>query len=141
MQLFIFSIKKEISEQYYYKVEVMKRFLLELLSNPTSHTYRKQISFITDFFPFDDWLEEHSSIKKIVKSSLSFQVPMFDSSAPYGIIDNKNYCCFFQCESLWQAETEVLEPLRRSSQSFFILETNGKHYGWISPLAGQRLLS
>jgi hypothetical protein len=141
MQFFIFSIKQEIAQRYYYKVELMKRFFLEFLKNPMSMTYIKQFSYIVELFPFKEWLEEYLPKKKGTRKSFSFSLPFFDNSLFCDIMDNKNYCCLFQCDSLWQADTTVFEPLRTSSQSFFIVEREGEHYGWISPHAGQRLLS
>lgn len=140
MQMVVFSIRKDIAERYYYKVDLMKRFFLELIQKPDSIAHVRQLLYITESFPFSDWVVKHSPLKEGVKRSLSNDVPFLKSSSSYGIIDNKNYCCLFQCENLWQAEAMVLEPLRRSSHSFYIIETKGEHYGWLSPLAGQRLL-
>ncbi|WP_422188124.1 sporulation inhibitor of replication protein SirA [Halobacillus sp.] len=75
------------------------------------------------------------------KNCLRPKLLFFDKNSEYAIIVNKNYSCLFQCESLWQAENVVFEPLRMSSRSIFIVDLDGDHYGWVSPLAGKSLLS
>lgn len=141
MQFFIFSIKQDIAQHYYYKVELMKRFFLEFVRNSRSVTYIKQFSYISELFPFKEWIEDRIIIKQASRKSISFSFPFFDNDIFCGIMDNKNYCCLFQCDSLWHAEKDVFQPLRTSSQSFFIIDKDGDHYGWISPLAGQHLLT
>ncbi|MBH0229401.1 sporulation inhibitor of replication protein SirA [Halobacillus yeomjeoni] len=141
MQFIIFSIKKEIASQYYYKVDLMKRFFEEILNNPQSFIYIRQLSYITDLFPFQEWLEEHSPVKKQVKNNVSYRSSLFEKALPYGIMEPKNYCCLFQCDNLLQAEQMVFDPLRKSSHAFYIMEATGEYYGWISPKVGQRLLS
>ncbi|MGI8315187.1 sporulation inhibitor of replication protein SirA [Halobacillus mangrovi] len=141
MQFFIFSIKDEIAQHYYNKVELMKRFFLEFVRNSKSVTYIKQFSYISELFPFKEWIEDCIQEGNTSRKSISFSFPFFDNDIFCGIMDNKNYCCLFQCDSLWQANKDVFQPLRTSSQSFFIVEKNGEHYGWISPLASQCLLT
>ncbi|TGB04666.1 sporulation inhibitor of replication protein SirA [Halobacillus salinus] len=140
MQMMIFSIRREIAEKYYYKVDLMKRFFLELIQSSQSSPLMKQWLYIAEAFPFSEWLEAHSSKKEEAKERKNKLYHFFDSIDTYGIMNHKNYCCQFQCENLWQAEALVLEPLRKSTHSFYIIETNGEHYGWLSPLAGQRMI-
>ncbi|MCA0969040.1 sporulation inhibitor of replication protein SirA [Halobacillus litoralis] len=140
MDMVVFSIQREIAENYYYKVELMKRFFLDMLKKPDSANLMKQWGYIAESFPFKEWVEKHSPLKEAAVLRINGQLPFFDYGETCGIMNHKNYCCQFQCEDLWQAEAMVLEPLRKSAHSFFILETSGKHYGWLSPLAGQQIL-
>ncbi|UOQ42964.1 sporulation inhibitor of replication protein SirA [Halobacillus salinarum] len=140
MQFTIYAIKSEISVMYYYKVELMKRFFLEYLRYPKSEIYRKQVEYITEPFPYIDWIENMDASHRGSMVSMD-RFPFFNEAEKYGIITNKNNSCLFQCNSLWQAERMIFQPLRKCHQSFYILEKNGEHYGWISSLARQRLLS
>lgn len=139
MQMMIFSIRREIAEKYYYKVDLMKRFFLELIHTPSSSSLSKQWLYIAESFPFVEWVRRYSPIEETHERWIK-PFSNFDSLESYDIMKHKNYCCQFQCENLWQAEAMVLEPLRKSTHSFYIIETNGKHYGWLSPLAGQRMI-
>ncbi|MGP4059925.1 sporulation inhibitor of replication protein SirA [Halobacillus sp. H74] len=140
MYFIIFSIKREITEQYYYKADLMKRFFLEWLRNPGSRHHHRQLSYITEPFPFESYLDKEL-IEESSEKNGSFCRRFFDFALPYDIIVDKNYCCLFQCDSLWQAESVAFSPLRMSTHTFYIIETSGEHYGWITSEARQRLLS
>ncbi len=140
MHFAIFAVKPEVSISYYYKVEMMKRFLLECLRFPQSEVHQKQLEYITEAFPYIDWLNHRRNVNVIEKNDISVNIPFVDEEREYDIIKYKNISCFFQCSSLCQADRMIFQPLRMSHKSFYILEKNGEHYGWISSLARQRLL-
>ncbi|MFQ3543235.1 sporulation inhibitor of replication protein SirA [Halobacillus rhizosphaerae] len=140
MHFAIFAVKPEVSVSYYYKVEMMKRFLLECLRFPQSEVHQKQLEYITDAFPYIDWLNQRKNMNVSEKNDRFVRFPFSDEEGNYGIIKYKNNSCFFQCSSLCQADRMIFQPLRMSHKSFYILEKNGDHYGWISSLARQRLL-
>ncbi|WP_173916421.1 sporulation inhibitor of replication protein SirA [Halobacillus sp. Marseille-Q1614] len=135
MQFAVYAIKREVTEHYYYKVDILKRFFEECSDFPHSHIYKQQLDYITNHFSFLDWL------KKIHSSHSNLNSQLFDCLRNYDILEDKKCCCLFQCDSLWQAERVLFQPLRMCDQSFFIVEESGEHYGWISPFIRQRLLS
>ncbi|RWZ60398.1 sporulation inhibitor of replication protein SirA [Halobacillus fulvus] len=128
MQLLIISMKREIAQIYYHKIDLLKRFFLEWMKTPTA-THDQQMEYICESFPFYKWKSRHLIDGR---SSGSFDATSYDSLVGYDIISSKNYCCLVHCDTLWQAEEQVLDPLRESGHAFFILEAEGRHYGWIS---------
>ncbi|MCP3026027.1 sporulation inhibitor of replication protein SirA [Halobacillus sp. A5] len=139
MQFTVYAVKREVSENYYYKVDLLKRFFEECQGSIRTSNYMQQLmqqlDYITTHFSFYDWL------KKIHENHINLKERLFDCEINCDILDGKNCCCLFQCDSLWQAERVLFQPLRMCDQSFFIIEESGEHYGWISPLIRQRLLS
>ncbi|WP_101843973.1 sporulation inhibitor of replication protein SirA [Halobacillus sp. Marseille-P3879] len=139
MQFTVYAVKREVTEKYYYKVDLLKRFFEECQNDSCTSKYMdqlmSQLDYITTHFSFNEWL------KKIHGSPLNLKERLFDCEKNYDILDGKNCCCLFQCDSLWQAERGLFQPLRMCDQTFFIIEESGEHYGWISPLISQRLLS
>ncbi|MFC7060321.1 sporulation inhibitor of replication protein SirA [Halobacillus seohaensis] len=135
MQFAVYAIKREITHHYYYKVDLLKRFFEECHAFSDSIIYKKQLDYITSHFSYKEWL------KKIHENQKHLSDRIFDCEIIYDILEGKNCCCLFQCDSLWQAERVLFQPLRMCNQSFFIIEESGEHYGWISPLIRQRLLS
>ncbi|GGF10318.1 hypothetical protein GCM10010954_06090 [Halobacillus andaensis] len=135
MQFAVYAVKRDVTEKYYYKVDLLKRFFEECHNFSSSPIYMNQLDYITTHFSFYDWL------KKIHGNHTDLKERLFDCEINYDILDGKNCCCLFQCDSLWQAERVLFQPLRMCDQTFFIIEESGEHYGWISPLISQRLLS
>ncbi|MCP3031288.1 sporulation inhibitor of replication protein SirA [Halobacillus sp. A1] len=135
MKFAIYAIKRDVTEKYYYKVDLLKRFFEECWTFSDSSIYKKQLDYITNHFSFYEWL------KKIQGNHSILSDRIYDCEMNYDIIEGKNCCCLFQCDSLWQAERVLFQPLRMCNQTFFIIEESGEHYGWISPLLSQRLLS
>ncbi|MFD2925659.1 sporulation inhibitor of replication protein SirA [Halobacillus naozhouensis] len=141
MQFVIYAIKQEVCEHYYYKVEIIKRFFEECLRAPHSGLLQKQLDYITEDFSYKQWFADRYKGLRNIPFSINANGELFKRGQNYDIIIKKNGSCLLQCDSLWQAERVLFQPLRMCDQSFFIVEESGEHYGWISPLSSQRLLS
>ncbi|UOQ93437.1 sporulation inhibitor of replication protein SirA [Halobacillus shinanisalinarum] len=141
MQFVIYAIKQEVCEHYYYKVELLKRFFEECIRLPQSKLHQKQLDYITEDFSFKEWLGDLCKGAWVTPFSQHKNGHLFNYEQNYDIILTEKSCCLLQCDSLWQAERVLFQPLRMCDQTFFIVEENGEHYGWVSPLSSQRLLS
>jgi hypothetical protein len=131
----IYWIKEEFARHYYYKSDILYRFLREFHRQKNRVDLVSQFNFITESFP---------------KDSLTFQLlrqpkNRLQNEQNIDIVDIENKHSLislhieekqikFRCETLQDAETLLFPALRQFHPFLFIIDDHYENYGWISPV-------
>lgn len=131
----IYWVKEEFAIHYYYKSDILYRFLNEYHLNHSRNDLVLQFNFITESFPKASLI---SQLIRQPRNTLSAK-----NSREFLEIGNKyDFIALhiaekhikFRCETLEDAEALLFPTLRRIHPYLFIVENDGENYGWISPV-------
>ena len=131
----IYLIKEEFAKHYYYKSDILYRFLREYHIKQSRKDLVTQFNFITESFPKD------SLLSQLLRQSKN----TFNKKRNGGIIELGNKHSFislhidekqikFRCETLQDAESLLFPVLRRFHPFIFIIDNQYENFGWISPV-------
>ncbi|MBM7552642.1 sporulation inhibitor of replication protein SirA [Thalassobacillus pellis] len=136
---YVYAMKEEVSKEYYYKTELLFRFLKEYHRNSQLELYKLQFHFITEPFPLIDLVRILTRYPR-ERMSLIHGRKLTKWVEKRGIIEITNDMCLIQCESFMEAEQMLFQKLRDIDGCFFIAEFHLDHYGWVSPQRKEMLL-
>lgn len=131
----IYSIKKEYALRYYYKSDILYRFLKQYHENNQNHLIGDQFDAISSFF----------SVKVLntkIKSLYNNKAIVKDGNNSIEIEQDNHYIALhigekqidFRCDMLLDAEVLLFPILQLFHPSLFVLDNNLNNYGWISPV-------
>lgn len=131
----VYWIKEEFARHYYYKSDILYRFIQEYHAKQARHDLVSQFHFITESFPKD-------SIKsQLIRQPLN-TLNLLGKDNHVEIGNSHNYISLhiaekqikFRCETLQDAETLLFPTLRRLHTYLFIVDSSYENFGWISPV-------
>ncbi|MFD1018286.1 sporulation inhibitor of replication protein SirA [Thalassobacillus hwangdonensis] len=141
MHLFyIYSVKDEVSMDYYYKTELLFRFFQEYHRNPSSKLYQLQFKFITKPFPVTQLTRVMNRPHVRAISDTKKRAPITKWVDKHAIIEVTKEMCLIQCDHFMEAEKLLFQNLRLIDRYFFIADYRNKQFGWISPQKKEMLL-
>ncbi|WP_026907543.1 sporulation inhibitor of replication protein SirA [Paucisalibacillus globulus] len=131
----IYWIKEEFAKHYYYKSDILYRFIREYHSKHSRNDLVTQFNFITESFP------KYSLTSQLLRQSNN----TFNREQNGDYIELGNKKGFislhidekqikFRCETLQDAESLLFPVLRRFHPFIFIIDNQYENFGWISPV-------
>lgn len=135
-------IRREFAHHYFYKSDILYRFIKEYENNLNRDDLKKQYEYVTNDFSKSSIIR---CIRQFIKNKGSITVNgnhlfLMDShtSIDLHVFEKQIY---LKCENLIDAE-ELLFPALRTLQPYlFITGVNLDNYGWMdSPWSVQRIL-
>lgn len=132
----IFWIKEEVAQRYFYKSDILYRFLKSYQSNKGRQDLSKQYNYITHNFP------EEALIEHIKKNNHSISIKTLSDKQKMTLYKNNQYILLyvydshltFLSKSLHEAEYLLFPILRTFHPLLFIMSHTHINYGWISPV-------
>ena len=136
----IYWIKQEIAQHYFFKCDILYRFLTSYQDNKNRQDLSIQYRYITHDFD-KSHLAEHI---KAYDDHLSIKTHQNDQGMTlyknnqYMLlhIDQSYLTCI--CTSLHDAEDMLFPILRTFHPLFFIISHTENKYGWISPITNSK---
>jgi hypothetical protein len=131
----IYWIKEEFARHYYYKSDILYRFLREFHSQKYRVDLVSQFDFITESFPKDS-LTLQLLRKPQNKLQNEKNIDIVDIKDKHSLISLhiEEKQIKFRCETLQDAETLLFPSLRQFHPFLFIIDDDYENYGWISPV-------
>ncbi|WP_138414669.1 sporulation inhibitor of replication protein SirA [Aquibacillus sediminis] len=137
-----FWIKDEFHYHYFYKSDILRRFLTECLTfSYTNKQLKDQFDFITQEIPYKLLLQHVKSFHKqqldvIIKGEI---LEMIKGNRAVTISFHKRFFTI-HAHSLEEADDLIFQPLKSLHPSFFIIEKDSTNSGWVSPVKNEVLL-
>lgn len=131
----IYCIKDEFAEHYYYKSDVLFRFLKSHREKRTRKDFNLQFDYITKDFP-DNLIYQLISQLRHVNSMQFFK---HDNHLKlYGDYYDLSLYIYekqltIHCQSLYEAEAILFPALRLFHPYLFIIDNHFEEFGWLSP--------
>ncbi|GGM37559.1 sporulation inhibitor of replication protein SirA [Paraliobacillus quinghaiensis] len=138
---YVFFLNKEVGYDFFYKPEVLCRFFQSYLSNQTRTDLSSQFMYITRLVSADKLLRcinKKGPKNRYVQNNSVVYFLKENASNTFAINDR---WLEVNCESLEVANTMLFEWLEKYDHCCYIMEQNGRNYGWLSPIKKQALLS
>lgn len=131
----IYCIKNEFAEHYFYKSDILYRFIKSYHQNRYRKDLNLQFNHITNRFTNDIVYHIFSQLKmmdtiQIVKKDNQLE---FNSQQYYLSLYIYKKQLKFRAESLYEAELMLFPALRLFHPYLFIIESYFNDYGWIAP--------
>jgi len=132
----IYCIKDEFADHYYYKCDLLYRFIQAYQEERNRSDLALQFNYITSHFPSDLIV----AIKSKLKKSHSYKVE--NEGVNWLELISKGRCLYLyiykekmilKCESLHDAETILFPSLRGVYPYLFVIGPLLNEFGWISP--------
>ena len=132
---YVYSIKEEFAYHYFYKSDILFRFLNLYQENKSRLDLSTQYQYITNDFPEDALI---SHLRKFYPHKISIQIErneiiIYNNDQSIKLHIHKKHLEFY-CETLYDAEDLLFPILRIFHPLLFIMSTNNIDYGWISPI-------
>lgn len=135
MKFIIYWIKEEVAYRYFYKSDILYRFIKQYERTNFRLDLSLQYNYITSKFSKDalkTHLENTKDADTVIRLNNNLiEIHHDDSTVQLNL--NHRYITF-DCQSLHEAETLLLTPLRTFYPFLFIVHAEGKDFGWISPV-------
>ncbi|SDJ70468.1 sporulation inhibitor of replication protein SirA [Sediminibacillus albus] len=131
----IYWIEEEFHRHYFYRSDVLFRFLKQCHLQPENEILMKQFAYVVHQVPVDRLL-------KHMKQCLAPGRFQFEESRHISIQTKGNKLNLFlgdrylsgSSKSMEAAEEILFQTLRKFDRNFFIIETESEKYGWVSPV-------
>ncbi|WP_404452722.1 sporulation inhibitor of replication protein SirA [Virgibacillus necropolis] len=131
----IYPIKKEFARRYYYRSDILYRFLKQYHENNKNQVINDQFKEITCFFSTKE-------LNTKIKSLYNNKAIVKDGNNSVEIEQDNHYISLhisekqidFRCDMLQDAEVLLFPILKLFHPSLFVLDNNYNNYGWISPV-------
>lgn len=136
----VFWIKEEFAYYYFYKNDILHRFLSSYQNDKDRWDLSIQYDYITNRVPVNKLIshlyKNHNHSVQAQNNKRIFEIYNYQQYLTLHIHEKH---LTFHCESLDDAE-ELLFPILRIFQPllFVMSETNQGEYGWISPVTKYR---
>ncbi|WP_339215153.1 sporulation inhibitor of replication protein SirA [Ornithinibacillus sp. FSL M8-0202] len=130
----VYWIKEEFAKHYYYKSDILYRFIKEYHLNQFRNDLHMQFHYITENFPKDAltsqlWRQPKNTLGKIN----SCEMLELGNKREFITLQIEEKHIKFRCETLQDAEALLFPTLRRFHPYLFIINSEYENYGWISP--------
>ena len=136
----VFWIKEEFAYHYFYKNDILHRFLSAYQENKDQWDLSTQYDYITKKIPskmlISHLYRNHNHSVEIQKKEKEFKIYNDQQYLTLHIYDKH---LLFHCETLYDAEELLFPTLRIFQPLLFVMnKTNQQEYGWISPVTKNR---
>lgn len=132
----VYWIKHDVAEDYFYKVDILYRFLKSYQINQDRQDLSTQFRYITYNFCAEELTKhiklynQQASIKNHYKIS---EITLYENSH-YILLHICDSHLTFMSRSLQDAEDMLFPMLRAFHPALFIMSHTENNYGWISPM-------
>ncbi|WP_157724864.1 sporulation inhibitor of replication protein SirA [Virgibacillus phasianinus] len=131
----IYPIKIEFARRYYYRSDILYRFLKQYHENNKNQLINDQFNEITCVFSTKE-------LNTKIKSLYNKNAMVKDGNNSIEIVQDKHYISLhisekqinFRCNMLQDAEMLLFPILQLFHPSLFVLDNKLNNYGWISPV-------
>lgn len=137
MQIYsAYWIKENVARRYFYKSDLLYRFLRSFHKQQDRDDYVKQFKYITNYFSSPQII---SDLKRYHQNNVSIEIYNHRVEISNHLhdmtlhIDEKHI--EFLCQTIHDAEELLFPVLRLHSPFLFITGINLDSFGWISPAA------
>ncbi|GAB3066635.1 sporulation inhibitor of replication protein SirA [Virgibacillus ainsalahensis] len=131
----VFWIREQIAKNYFYKSDILYRFINDYQHNQNRTDLKRQFNYITHNFSQHNiisYIKRYYSDTNKVQITKS-QIEIIEGNKLITLHVSKKHIKF-SCETLQDAE-DLLFPMLRSLQPIlFIVGVNIENFGWISPV-------
>jgi len=131
----IYCIKDEFAEHYFYKCDILYRFIKSHHANRFRQDLALQFNYITNNFPSDISFYVMSQLNRMDSIQISKdenQLEIYSDNHYLSLYVHKKQLKF-HCKSLYEAENILFPALRLVDPYLFIINHNANEYGWLSP--------
>ncbi len=131
-------MKENVANHFYYKSDILYRFLKEYQFNSNRTDLIKQYHYITNTFPVDSLINnivDHHQNAQINRRDNYIEISMNGHFISLHIFEKH---IKFRCEVLHEAEVLLFPILRLFHPYLFIISNDLEDYGWISPVKNER---
>lgn len=137
---YVFWIKEEFAYHYFYKNDILYRFLSAYQENKDRTDLFRQYNYITNRFPISMLISHlHRSPNQSAQSNINENKIEIYNHQRYLTLHIHEKHLIFHCESLYDAEELLFPTLRIFQPLLFVMsEINQGEYGWISPVTKNR---
>ncbi|WP_284140046.1 MULTISPECIES: sporulation inhibitor of replication protein SirA [unclassified Virgibacillus] len=126
----IYWIKEEFAVHYFYKSDLLYRFLKAYEQDKEREDYALQYEFITNEFDADLILSHLRDNIEVQKRSNAHQL---STDSRCLTLHMRKKQIKFQCQTIHEAENMLFPFLRQVHPYLFVIGNNPVRYGWISP--------
>ncbi|MEN2766351.1 sporulation inhibitor of replication protein SirA [Ornithinibacillus xuwenensis] len=131
----VYWIKNEFAEHYYYKSDILYRFLREFHAKYNRNDLVTQFNFITESFPKEQLSSQLTRLQQNTFRNQAKRNPIeLGNTINYITLHINEKHLKFRCETLEDAEALLFPILRRFHPYLFIMDEENENYGWISPV-------
>src|SRR5699024_1447613 len=128
-------IKEVFAYRYFYRSDILYRFIRSYGQNNHRKDLKKQFTYITKEFPEQDLI---ASLKKYQtqQSNLTTEkntIHLYEHGYYIPLQIHQKHLKF-SCKTLQEAEEVLFPKLRSFHPSLFIMKSNLREYGWITPM-------
>ncbi|QTM99503.1 sporulation inhibitor of replication protein SirA [Sediminibacillus dalangtanensis] len=131
----IFLVNSEFANHYYYRSEILYRFLRKFDVYPVDSINYKQSRYVTSEIPVRELMDYlalcHSGENAFEKKGNVLRIEGQSDVAELLIAGT---CIYGSSSSFSGAEKLLFQYFRRFNSRFFIIEYDSDNYGWISPI-------
>lgn len=128
----VFWIEEEFSYHYFYRAEILYRFLNGWQEPVKSADYNSQFNYVTRILPVSELISHFSSAGSAISVEKTSNVLSFHSGRQRLTLSVEERIIHAECEFFQEAEALLFQSLRKFDDNFFAVETSQENYGWIS---------
>lgn len=134
LQYQIFAIKKDFAYHYYYKGDMLYRFIQHYVENKHCEDFSKQYHYITRDIPENVFLSnlKQKNINSKVIDPQTIQIS--DTHQKIYLQIHKRHITIY-CPSLIEPEKLIFPLLRKLNRHLFVVGINVQEYGWLTSLS------
>jgi len=129
----IFCVKAKVGSHYFYKTEILYRFLKEFRENRSRNYLQLQYEYITEPLTLDiitTYIQLYTS--EVVMEKRDKHLKLYWKDKNLTIYEDDQHV-EFTCDSIEDAEYFLFPALRKLKLYFFVTGHHVKHdYGWLS---------
>lgn len=137
---FVYSIKEEFAYHYFYKNDILYRFLSAYQENKDRWDLSLQYDYITNKFPSNMLIShlQRGYNQTVQAKSAKNEFEIYNHQHHLTLHIHEKHITIY-CETLYDAE-ELLFPTLRVFQPllFVMCRSSQEEYGWISPVTKNR---
>ncbi|HEX6593552.1 MAG TPA: sporulation inhibitor of replication protein SirA [Bacillota bacterium] len=130
-----YLIKKEFAEHYFYRADILCRFIKAYENDPTRDDLARQFAYITNRFPkaFFSHIKNDYLNKNNFNKINDYQLEIYCKNHHIALHLSEKKLRFL-CESIHDAEALLFPPLRSLYPYLFIVGEEMNDYGWMEPI-------
>ncbi|WP_407271488.1 sporulation inhibitor of replication protein SirA [Radiobacillus sp. PE A8.2] len=135
----MFWIKEEFCYQYYYKSDVLHRFLNQCLTN-RSIVLDTQFNYVTQPISFTQLLKHIKNFHLHIKIDQDGNTMTLKKHGQSLCIHIEERYLMIDCNTVQEADNLLFQPLISFHRNFFIIEKGTINNGWIAPAKKEMIL-
>lgn len=129
----VFWIKEEFAYHYFYKSDILYRFIKSYQNNKSRQDLSSQYNYITNVFPKNTLVSHLHQDKQIQIAMKDYQLKIYNKERHIYLQIEEKYLTFY-CHSLHDAEELLFPSLRLFHPLLFVVGTYVEDYGWITSI-------